>query len=105
MMARWTCPASRPSGRCGRIVNLVARSTSVPIALLSRPPVMRSPSRRPGTARPSISGGSLRDHDHGFAETGFAALAALGPAGGSPLPHGAFRLLLESVPGVLCVIE
>ena len=42
--------------------------------------------------------GSLRDHDHGFAETGFAALAALGPAGGSPLPHGAFRLLLESRP-------
>ena len=29
--------------------------------------------------------GSLRDHDHGFAETGFAALAALGSAGGSPL--------------------
>ena len=44
--------------------------------------------------------GPLRDHDHGFAETGFAALAALGPAGGSPLPHGAFRLLLETAPGL-----
>ena len=44
--------------------------------------------------------GSLRDHDHGFAETGFAALAGLGSAGGSPLPHGAFRLLLEFAPGL-----
>ena len=44
--------------------------------------------------------GSLRDHDHGFAETGFAALAALGSAGGSPLPHGAFDLLPESAPGL-----
>lgn len=44
--------------------------------------------------------GSLRDHDHGFAETGFAALAALGSAGGSPLPHGAFQLLLEFAPGL-----
>lgn len=44
--------------------------------------------------------GSLRDHGHGFAETGFAALAALGSAGGSPLPHGAFQLLLEFAPGL-----
>ena len=44
--------------------------------------------------------GSLRDHGHGFAGTGFAALAALGSAGGSPLPHGAFRLLLEFAPGL-----
>ena len=44
--------------------------------------------------------GSLRDHDHGFAETGFAALAALGSADGSPLPHGAFQLLLEFTPGL-----
>lgn len=43
---------------------------------------------------------SLRDHDHGFAETGFAALAGLGSSGGSPLPHGAFRLLLEFAPGL-----
>ena len=95
MMACWTCSASCPSGRCSRIVNLVVRSTSVPMALLLRLPVMRSPSQWPGTARSSISGGSLRDHGHGFAETGFAALAALGSAGGSPLPHGAFQLLLE----------
>ena len=44
--------------------------------------------------------GSLRDHDHGFAETGFAALAGLGSAGGSPLPHGAFDLLPEFAPGL-----
>lgn len=100
MMACRTCSASCPSGRCGRIVNLVVRSTSVPMALLLRLPVMRSPSQWPGTARSSISGGSLRDHDHGFAETGFAALAALGSAGGSPLPHGAFDLLLEFAPGL-----
>ena len=100
MMACWTCSASCPSGRCSRIVNLVVRSTSVPMALLLRLPVMRSPSQWPGTARFSISGGSLRDHDHGFAGTGFAALAALGAAGGSPLPHGAFQLLLEFAPGL-----
>ena len=81
-------------------MNLVVRSTSVPMALLLRLPVMRSPSQWPGTARSPISGGSLRDHDHGFAETGFAALAALGSAGGSPLPHGAFQLLPEFAPGL-----
>ena len=53
---------------------------------LLRLPVMRSPSQWPRTARSSISG-SLRDHGHGFAETGFAALAFLGSAGGSPLPR------------------
>ena len=36
----------------------------------------------------------------GSRERGFAALAALGSAGGSPLPHGAFRLLLEFAPGL-----
>lgn len=77
----------------------MVRSTGVPIALLLRLPVMGSPSQWPGAVRSSISG-ALRDHDHGFAETGFAALAALGSAGGSPLPHGAFQLLLESAPGL-----
>ena len=57
MMACWTCSASCPSGRCSRIVNLVVRSTSVPIALLLRLPVIRSPSQCPGTARSSISAG------------------------------------------------
>ena len=100
MMACWTCSASCPSGRCSRIVNLVVRSTSVPMALLLRLPVMEIalPMARD---RPVLDlRGSLRDHGHGFAETGFAALAALGSAGGSPLPHGAFQLLLEFAPGL-----
>src|SRR5690242_676635 len=43
-------------GRWSNIVNLVVRSTSVPIAELRRPR-MRSPSQWPGTARSSASAG------------------------------------------------
>ena len=100
MMACRACSASCPSGRCSRIVNLVVRSTSVPMALLLRLPVMRSPLPVARDRPVPDLRGSLRDHDHGFAETGFASLAALGSAGGSPLPHGAFQLLLESAPGL-----
>ena len=96
MMARWACSASCPSGRCSRIVNLVVRSTSVPIALLSRPPVMRSPSQWPGTARPSISGGRSEIMTMGSRKRGLRPW----PPGGSPLPHGAFQLLPESAPGL-----
>lgn len=50
------CPCSAILGRWIKSVNRVVRSTSVPIAELSRP-IIRSPSQCPGTARSSTSAG------------------------------------------------
>jgi len=50
------CPCMR--GRCSSMVNRVVRSTSVPIAEFDAvPPMMRSPSQWPGTARSSTVAG------------------------------------------------
>ena len=54
--ARGWSPWPSMRGRCSSIVKRVVRSTSVPIAELSRPRI-RSPSQWPGTARSAASAG------------------------------------------------
>jgi hypothetical protein len=47
--------ASRPAGRCSSSTNRLVRSTRVPTADFRLPPMSRSPSQWPGSARSSAS--------------------------------------------------